>query len=335
MISRRIVFILSPIVLVAGVYFAGPNPSTPNYNYDLPTTPANPDALEQFVAAREAQHKLKPDNEARIVWADSTKRKTEYAIVYLPGFSASHKEGEPIHTKFANEFGCNLFLARLADHGIDTVDALLNFTAERFWNSAKEALAIGNQLGDKVILVSTSTGGTVALMLAAYFPDRVYSLINLSPNIALRDPAAFLLNNPWGLQIARKVMGGDYREWVAAPERQKYWYSKYRIESLVQLEELLETTMTAETFSRVRQPVLTLYYYKSEKEQDPEVSIEAILSMHELLGTDDSLKVIISVPNAGAHVIGSSMVSKDVEGVYREMVKFGVGRLGMHAVEKL
>src|SRR5690606_40829618 len=133
----------------------------------MPAVPTGADALEAYVRQKENRHKLKPDNEARIVWADRAGAKTEYAVVYLHGFSASQKEGDPVHRRFAAEFGCNLYLARLADHGIDTVEALINFTTDRWWASAREALVIGKQLGDKVILMSTSTGGTMALALAA------------------------------------------------------------------------------------------------------------------------------------------------------------------------
>lgn len=330
--SRKAIVILAPFALLLIIYLSGPNPTTPIYNYSLPVVPSSAESLEGYVARQDAKHKLKPDNEARIVWADSLKQKTEFVVVNLHGFSASQKEGDPIHIQFAKAFGCNLFLARLADHGIDTTEALLTFTAERFWNSAKEALAIANQLGNKVIVVSTSTGGTVALMLAARFPGQVHALINLSPNIALRDPASFLLNNPWGLQIARAVFGSRYRVWIADSAQAIYWNSKYRLESLVQLEELVETTMKAETFADIKQPTLTLYYYKSDAEQDPEVSVQAMLTMHEQLGTPESLKVAIPMPNAGAHVLGGSLVSKDVEGVYREMVKFAEEKVGMKRV---
>ncbi len=180
--------------------------------------------------------------------------------------------------------------------------------------------------------MSTSTGGTVALMLAAEYPSDVYALISMSPNIAINDPAAFLLNDPWGLQIARLVMGSNYREWKGSEERLKYWNNKYRLESLVQLEELLEQSMTAETFSKVKQPSLTLYYYKNEKEQDPEVKVSAMVKMSGLLGTPDSLKTIVSVPNAGAHVIGSPLTSKDVEGVYKEMEKFAIEKLHLKPI---
>lgn len=326
--KKRIKFIFPLIALIA-IYFLGPRPERPMFSKTFPILPASTDSLESFLSKCESQHRLKPDNDARIVWRDSAHRKTEYAVVYLHGFSASRKEGDPVHRRFAETFGCNLYLARLADHGIDTTDALYYFTADRAWESAKQALAIGEQLGDKVILMSTSTGGTLALMLAAEYPEKVSGLINMSPNIAINDPAAFILNDPWGLQIARMVLGGDTRSTGAKDETSKYWNDEYRIESLVQLEQLLESSMTTETFHRVHQPSLTLYYYKSEEQQDPQVKVDAMLRMHAQLSTPDSLKVAKAMPEAGAHVIGSSMTSADVDGVYHEIEKFATEKLRM------
>lgn len=327
--KNRIVKFTFPIIALIAVYFLGPRPETPSFSKTFPSVPAGFDSLEAYVSQCESQHHLKPDNDARIVWRDSTHDKTKFAVVYLHGFSASRKEGDPVHKRFAETFGCNLYLSRLADHGIDTTDALYYFTADRAWESAKQALAIGEQLGDSVILMSTSTGGTLALMLAAEYPDKVHSLINLSPNIAVNDPAAFILNDPWGLQIARMVLGGESRATGASAEDAKYWNGEYRIESLVQLEELLESSMTRETFQRVHQPSLTLYYYKSEEEQDPQVKVSAMLEMHAQLATPDSLKVAKAMPLTGAHVIGSSMTSADVEGVYAEIERFAEEELHM------
>ncbi len=313
------------LLFSATVYLAGSRPDTPVFNLNLPQVPAEPEALETYVRENEARHKLKKDNEARIVWLnDSLKQKTDYAVVYLHGFSASQEEGNPIHRDFARQFGCNLYLARLADHGVDTTETLLQFTADRLWESAKQALTIGKQLGTKVILISTSTGGTVALKLAAEYPDDVFALINMSPNIRINNPAAFLLNDPWGLQIARMVMGGKYNKTGITQdnERWQYWNGQYRLEATIQLQELLEQSMVKETFRKVKQPSLTLYYYKNEEEQDPQVKVSAMLRMHEQLSTPDSLKFAIAVPTAGAHVLGSSMASKDVPAVYAEIVKF-------------
>ena len=319
---KRLIRLVFLLIILAGVYYLGPSPPRPRFDHSLPSLPKEPSALEDHIAQSEAKHVLKPDNEARIVWSDSSKQRTPYAIVYLHGFSASQKEGDPVHRRLAEEFGCNLYLSRLSDHGIDTTESLHLFTAERVWNSAKEALAIGAAIGDKVILIGTSTGATLALMLAAEYPSQVHALINLSPNIAINDPAAFLLNDPWGLHIARLVMGGKYMNTVSDPRRSPYWNESYRLEAVVQLQELLELSMTSETFRRVKQPSLTLYYYKNDDEQDPQVRVSAMLEMHEQLGTPDSLKVIRPMPETGAHVLGSDLTSRDVEGVYREMKGF-------------
>jgi pimeloyl-ACP methyl ester carboxylesterase len=316
-----------PVILIIAIYFLGPAPDKPVYNEVMPEVPQQPDALEKYIQEQEQRHVIKPDNQARIIWHDSSHRKTEYAIIYLHGFSASQKEGDPVHQLFAKNFGCNLYLSRLADHGIDTTETLLLFTADRVWNSAKEALAIGQALGEKVIVMSTSTGGTLALMLAAKFPNHVHALINLSPNIQLKDPAAFILNDPWGLQIARMVVGGDSRMTDATKEESAYWNAEYRLESLVQLEELVESGLSDETFKAISQPSLTLYYYKNEIEQDPQVKVSAMLDMHDKLGTPASSKVAKAIPNAGAHVIGSSLTSKDVDGVYAAMERFAIDQL--------
>ncbi|MGZ8557555.1 MAG: alpha/beta hydrolase [Chitinophagaceae bacterium] len=315
------------------IYFFGPQPAKPVYNNDLPTVPAELVLLEKYIHHNEARHKLKPDNEARIIWLnDSVKEKTDFAVVYLHGFSASQEEGDPVHIQFAKKMGCNLYLSRLAEHGIDTIDAMINLTADKLWNSAKEAYAIGKQLGKKVILLGTSTGGTLALKLAAEYAD-IAGLILLSPNIAINDPLAWVANNHWGLQIARLVKGKyNITDDTMAIEK-KYWYNKYRMESVTEMQELLETTMKASLFKNIKQPVLLLYYYKDVQHQDKTVKVSAMKKMFRQLGTADSLKREVAVPNAGEHVIGSYIKSKDVQTVSFECEKFGNETLHITAAQ--
>ncbi|MFM1775469.1 MAG: hypothetical protein RJA53_1079 [Bacteroidota bacterium] len=311
------------VALLAVVYFLGPKPAAPNYNNNLIQVPSDPAALEAYVASNEAKHKVKPDNEARIVWAnDSTKAKTPYVIVYLHGFSASQEEGNPVHRNIAKQFGCNMYLARLSEHGIDTTDALVNMTATSLWESAKEAYAIGKQLGDKVILMGTSTGGTVALELASNFED-VAGLVLYSPNIAINNPSAFLTNNPWGLQIARMVMGGKENVLKNRTDTyKKYWNHQYRLEAVVELQELLETTMIPSHFNKIKCPLLTLYYFKDEKNQDPVVKVSAMKEMFEAVSTPANLKRMIPIPEAGNHVLASPIQSNDIVTVEKETALF-------------
>jgi len=324
----KIVLVIFIVLLI--IYLLGPYPETPVYSLALPAVPSGAMALENYVSNNEAQHKLKPDNEARIVWFDSNKNKTEYAIVYLHGFSASQAEGEPVHINIAKEFGCNLYLSRLAGHGIDTIQPMVNLTADALWESAKQALEIGKQLGNKVILMSTSTGGTLSLKLAAEYPNDVYALIMMSPNISIFDSRSFLLNNHWGLQLARTLTGSnDVTASDSSAVYKKYWYWQYPLESTTQLQEFLETSMTKSTFEKVKQPALLLYYYKDEVHQDSVVSVPAMLNMFKELGTPDNEKVKRVMPDVGNHVMGSYIKSKHLLEVQQAIEKFMQRQLKM------
>ncbi|MBV7531537.1 carboxylesterase [Chitinophaga sp. sic0106] len=330
----RIFLIVISSLLV--VYMLGPKPATPVYDDQLPAVPQQADSLDAYIRNSESALPLKPDNEARIVWADSLHQKTAYAIVYLHGFSASQEEGNPVHREVARRFGCNLYLSRLDAHGLRSDSPLLHMTAEGLWQDAKKALAIGKAIGHKVIVMGTSTGGTLALKLAAEYPQEVYALVNMSPNIAINDKFAFLANDHWGLQLARLISRGEYRDGHDTNTiRNQYWYNRYRLEAVVQLEELLETTMTRATFEKVKQPVLNLYYYKNEQHQDPTVKVEAILAMEKELGTAAGQKAAIAIPGAGAHVMGSSLTSKAVPEVIRTIDSFATGVLKMRPVNQV
>ncbi len=315
--------VLAVLLIIVVVYLLGPHPSTPDYKYNLSEIPSSATALENYIQQQEAKHKIKPGNEAAIVWAnDSSKQKTDYAIVYLHGFSASKEEGNPVHVNIAKQFGCNLYLARLSQHGIDTTDQLLDMTAESLWESAKEAYAIGKQLGNKVILMGTSTGGTLALQLAAAYPE-IAGLVLYSPNIAINDPNAWLLNNPWGLQIARLVKGSNLNTaGNNTIEYNKYWNHQYRLEATVQLQELLETSMTGENFEKIKQPTLVLYYFKDEINQDKVVKVSAMKEMFSTISTPEKLKRMTAIPEAGNHVLASPIQSKDIVSVEKETVLF-------------
>jgi esterase/lipase len=314
------IVILSFFALIV-IYFLGPKPPKPIFNNDLPTV-VSINAIDAYITAMEAPYKIKDNNQARIIWADSSKTQTDYAIVYLHGFSASQMEGNPVHQNIAKQFHCNLYLARLAEHGIDTTEDLMNLTAENYWESAKLAYAIGKQIGKKVILMSTSTGGSLALQLAANYPE-IAGLILYSPNIEIFDPSAPLLNNPWGLQIGRTVLKSNYVDIKYTDSAYpKYWNSHYRIEAVVELQNLIETTMTEATFKKIQQPTLALYYYKDEAHQDNVVKVSAIQKMMQQIATPSNLKMEMAMPNTGNHVIASPIVSKDIVSVEQATAKF-------------
>ena len=168
--KKRYIF---PLFLLAIplVYFMGPKVEYPTIDAKIQTLSLPLAELDKYIAQKEQNvSNIKADNEARIVWADSI-RKTPYSMVYLHGFSASAMEGNPIHKELAKRYGCNLYLARLAQHGIADRETFKDLTPKALVDSAKEAIAIGKLLGDKVIVLSCSTGGTLSAYLAAENPD--------------------------------------------------------------------------------------------------------------------------------------------------------------------
>jgi len=281
--------------------------------------------VSKFVEHIESVEKIKTNNEAKIVWANNElQNKTEFVLLYLHGFSASRQEGFPVNEDFAKRYKCNAYLARLASHGLITDNPLIDMTPERLYDSAKLALVIARHLGDKVIIMGTSTGGTLALKLAADFPDLVQGLILYSPNITIKQKAALLLSKPWGLQIARLNFGGDFRVSDDDPTGEicKYWYCSYRAEGPVFLQQLLEATMNDTLFSHVKCPLFMGYYYKDEDNQDQVVDVATELEMFQKIGTPDSIKWKQPFPDAESHVIACSLTSKSVTQVAISTYRF-------------
>ncbi len=322
-------WILGILVVLSIVFFLGPKAPTPDLTVNAAEASADIVFLADSVARSESEiANLKPDNESRIIFAGSTPKKTKYSMVYLHGFSASQEEGDPIHEELAARYGCNLFLPRLAGHGLMEDEPMLNLKAEDLVRSANEAIAVGKQLGDKVILVTTSTGGTLGLYLAQNDPD-IAGIVLYSPNIDIFNSTSTLLTKPWGLQMARQVMGGNYNFWELDSVRENYWTNKYRLEALVQLRHLVDITMVPETFKNIDQPVFLGYYYQSDAAMDSTVSVPAMLEMYEQLGTAKDEKVKVAFPQVKHHVIASHLTSKDLESIRQETFAFMENIIGL------
>lgn len=276
---------------------------------------------------------LKKDNEARVVWAnDSLKQKTEYSVVYLHGFSSSQEEGDPIHEAFAQRYGCNLFLSRLHDHGRDIEDSFKGLTPEQLMQSAKEAIAIGKLLGDKVILMSCSTGGTFSAYLATQEPA-IHSMIMYSPNIDVYDPKSDMLLWPWGKNLLQSTLGGEYVRQDYGQAQAEYWNEDYHMDGLLALMAIIEQTMNEETFKQLDMPIFMGYYYEDEEHQDKVVSVDRMHDFFNQVSTPADQKRSMAFPKAGRHVISADILSADWQGVQAETFKFAEGVLGLKPVE--
>lgn len=321
---------LVPLLLLTGIVF-GPKPNFPSYTAEIPALRIPLEKLDGYLKEKEAEFpNIKPNNESRIVWADSIK-KTPYSVVYLHGFSASAMEGDPVHQEFAKRYGCNLYLPRLADHGLADEDAFLKLTPKKLIHSAKEAIAIGKLLGEKVILMSCSTGGTLSTYLTANNPDDVHAQLLYSPNMRIYASTAQMLTMPWGLNLG-KLTTGDYYSFTLEGEGANYWTTRYRVEGIVALQALIEETMTDEVFKKITSPLFVGYYYKNEEEQDKVVSVPAMKHFYEMVSTPEDKKQMVAFPNVGNHVVLSRIQSNDLESVRQATYQYAEEVLGLKPI---
>ncbi len=321
---KKVIWVFVAIVGIGVLTYAlGPKPGRLNLNPDagalIDPTVFDASYVQQVVDRSQGQRTIKKGNSSQLYWADSAGRKTEFVLLYLHGFSACPEEGQPVAGDFARRYGMNMYAPLLAEHGLVEDEPMLHFTAEKYIESAKQALRLARLMGDSVIIMSTSTGSTAALYLASG-QNAIHSLICYSPNVKIFDPKSSLLTRPWGLEIARLVKGNNYHQWVGVAGADQFWHLKYRLESLIELQRLVETTMTKATFEKIKAPTFVGYYYKNEAEQDAVVSVPAALDMYEALGSSRKRKV--AFPNVGVHALANGYFSKDIQSVKRETNAF-------------
>lgn len=313
---KILTYFLAFSLLLGLVYLLGPRPKFEAFDNAPSATLWRPDQVEGRVVALDHAHpSLKPGNASQLWWADSSRR-TPYALVYLHGFSASPREGGPLHQRFAERYGYNLYAPRLPAHGLADPDAFADLEPADLVEAAKEAVAIGKALGEQVIVMATSTGATLGLYLAAADPD-IAALILLAPNIDLADPNAWILNGPWGRAAARTVFGGDYREWEANDTIQDYWSTRYHLQGLHALRQLLDETMRPEVFRKIEQPLFVSYYYRDEV-----VSIAAIERFLEAVATPPDEREVYVNGTAGCHPLGCDLWNPHWPEVEREIWRF-------------
>lgn len=221
-------------------------PSSPGIALQLPVIDGAPDAWLAASESRiDAEHGINPHSEKRIRWqAGSEGSRSALAVVYLHGFSATRQEIAPAAERLADLLGANLFETRLTGHGLKS-HRLENVSAEDWLADTAEALAIGKRIGERVILVGTSTGATLALAGALARPDDVAALVMISPNFSPRDTNADFMTWPGGPTLARWLLGPT-RSWQPYNQQQAdFWTTEYPTTSLVEVMRLVKAVRSS------------------------------------------------------------------------------------------
>lgn len=278
-----------------------------------PVVPASLDELDGWLAQSEAKvPALRPELAKGIVWASERRERTPLSLVYLHGFSASRRESSPLCEELGRKLGANVFFARLHGHAQDS-EAMGQAQAIDWYNDALEALAIGARIGEKVVLIGTSTGGTLATWLAARTPG-VHAVILLSPNFGLKGTGSSLLLRPWGLQLARRVIG-THRTWQPANELEaRYWTSSYRVEVVLQLAATVEVLSSVD-LTAVTTPTQIFY-----TESDELLDVERIRTRFAELGS--AQKQLIAIPGGHHILVGDVLAPANTEPVAKQILEF-------------
>ena len=270
-------------------------------------TPPRLEQLSPDAAPTQAMPKtaagLIPDTESRIVWANGEAR-TPWSVVALHGFSATRQETAPLAETVASLLDANLYEARLTGHGL-AEQPLTGVRAEDWLQDAADALAAGAAIGDKIIVIGTSTGATLAAaMLDHELAKHIDTLVMISPNFAPRDPGAQWLTRPAGPLLARLTVG-DTRCWEPYNELQaRFWSTCYPTNAVVEMMRLVDR---ANRLLPASIPQRLLMFYARD---DSVISPEAALEIFD--ATASPQKAALEITDSGdpsQHVLAGDILS--------------------------
>ena len=252
---RRIRTLIVMGLVLLGCARKPTEPNLTNAASHVPPEGAEVD-LDTWLARREAHFTdITPGAEKTIVRVSD--EKTPISIVFVHGFSATRQEMSPLAETVAAELGANAYFTRLTGHGRPG-DYMVEGSVEAWMADTAEAMEIGRRLGEKVVFIGSSTGGTLGAWLASKNPPDLAALVYFAPNFAPRDSRTRMLLWP-GRRALMRVILGTHREWEPSSEGiARYWSYRYPAPALFPMMELVNHVQNTD-LSAARQPALVVY----------------------------------------------------------------------------
>jgi len=293
--------VLYPLIALALAVLAHYLPAFPV------SSPAVPDvsSLSTFLQESESQFTdIIAGSEKKITWAGKKNTKTEFSLIYLHGYSASRQESAPLTDLLAHKLQANAFHTRLNGHGRG--NAAMGENNLRAWKKdALEAYEIAKRLGEKIIIVSVSTGGTLSTWLSAQEnTNKIVAQLLISPNFDVPNQDAYLIDLPLGIGVkVAEFTAGKNHTWTAKNELQeKYWSTNHPIKSVRPMIQLLKEVKKIDKQS-ITTPALMVY-----SDKDTVISTTAIVENFEQWGS--KIKQLTQYDaSEDTHVLASQIVS--------------------------
>jgi pimeloyl-ACP methyl ester carboxylesterase len=313
-ILKKILLALALLIIVGIViYLLG---SRVPQDHTITFDPASIDNnIDGYIEQQEAHFDDIIDGaEKTIVWRNpETKAKSRYSIVYLHGFSATKEETRPLTDILADELDANIFYTRFKGHGRKDANgfgaALATASANDWLNETYEAIEIGRRIGERVIVIGTSTGATFATW-AAIQPSLVKDvegMILISANYGVQAGGAALLTKPWGAQLANLIAGDTYSFEASSEDHAKYWTTHYPTKSVLPMAASVEMALSI-PHKKIEVPALFIY-----SPNDKVVDIKQLKTVARRWGADvenpaDTLEILDS-DDPNSHVIAGDILS--------------------------
>ena len=296
--------VLAIVVTLAAAFFLGPvNQFGNNAPADRPAPPAVLSELDLWLQQSESKFTdIKPGTAKGIVWASDKKESTEWAVVYLHGFSASRLETSPVAEQVAKQLGANLFYSRLTGHGRAGA-AMGEATPQDWLADTQEAIQIGRALGKRVLVISCSTGSTLSTWWGTSpQASQIQAHVFISPNFGLKDKRSELINGHWGQRIAYAVTGDTINYQSEDPREGQAWTQSYPTKALFPMMALVKQVRESD-LSQFKAPVLVLF-----SEQDQTVDPAEIKTAFNRFGSNlKSLESVGYSHSKGQHVLAGEI----------------------------
>lgn len=257
--------------------------------------------------------------------------KTPFVVLYLHGFSATRQEISPVPERVARALGANYYGARLTGHGQDG-ESLGRSTARQWLKDTAEAWQVACELGEQVIVISCSTGGTLTTWLAQQpsTHDRLAALVLVSPNFQPRHWAAHLFNWPWSRQWMKYLAGEQYGWEPAGELTQRYWTNRYPIRVLHELQALVVAVRNS-AVERIEAPSLFIY-----RADDRVVNPRYTDAVFRRWGSPVKERIRVAHVDASNHVItGDITAPHNTETTVQKIIEFLERNCGVEAVSDL
>ena len=291
------------LLALVGVFYLLRGVPVPELDYQLPE-----DWQRQLPQSEAAFDDMRPGLQKSVVWHDPERQEpTPLALLYLHGFFASRGELEPVVSELASALGANVFFTRLQGHGRSDA-ALAEASLQGWLRDTQEAWEIATRLGERVVIIGASTGGTLATWLAhAQANDpRLHALALFSPNFHPRPIwGTKLVLLPGGLGLARLLLGANPELPRDNDLQRLYWNTSYPVAALLPM---MQTVRMVEDLDLSAIATPTLMFYS---ERDRVVDSALAERRWQELGSPQKRKLALETHYPGNHILAGDAYSPE------------------------